>query len=92
MAEDNKANHGTKCESWEDKDRNRKKAEKPNARQTDKDGLWKSKWTVGILGCCSEACWFEAQSGMGPERKVIRKNTLSLERPRKYPKGCPNTT
>src|SRR6266540_7405540 len=22
----------------------------------------------------------------------IRKNTLSLERPRKYPKGCPNTT
>ena len=22
---------------------------------------------------------------------VIRKNTLSLERPRKYPKGCPNT-
>ncbi len=21
----------------------------------------------------------------------IRKNTLSLERPRKYPKGCPNT-
>ena len=23
---------------------------------------------------------------------TIRKNTLSLERPRKYPKGCPNTT
>jgi len=23
---------------------------------------------------------------------IIRKNTLSLERPRKYPKGCPNTT
>src|SRR6266511_5669547 len=25
-------------------------------------------------------------------RFYIRKNTLSLERPRKYPKGCPNTT
>ncbi len=24
--------------------------------------------------------------------RFIRKNTLSLERPRKYPKGCPNTT
>ena len=24
--------------------------------------------------------------------RSIRKNTLSLERPRKYPKGCPNTT
>ncbi len=23
---------------------------------------------------------------------IIRKNTLSLECPRKYPKGCPNTT
>ena len=26
------------------------------------------------------------------KEKDIRKNTLSLERPRKYPKGCPNTT
>ena len=68
--EDKKANHGTKCRSWKDKGRNRKKAGKPNGRQTDKDGLWKSKWTVGISGCCSEACWFEAQSGMGPERKA----------------------
>src|SRR6266540_2005360 len=25
-------------------------------------------------------------------KSYIRKNTLSLERPRKYPKGCPNTT
>jgi len=68
--EDKKANHGTKCRSWKDKGRNRKKAGKPNGRQTDKDGLWKSKWTMGILGCCSEACWFEAQSRMGPERKA----------------------
>ncbi len=44
VAEDKKANCGTKCGSWEDKGRNRKKAEKPNGRQTDKDGLWKSKW------------------------------------------------
>ncbi len=27
-----------------------------------------------------------------PTSLYIRKNTLSLERPRKYPKGCPNTT
>jgi len=26
------------------------------------------------------------------EIELIRKNTLSLERPRKYPKRCPNTT
>ena len=44
VAEDKKANYGTKCGSQEDKGRNRKKAGKPNRRQTDKDGLWKSKW------------------------------------------------
>ena len=29
-----------------------------------------SKWTMGISDCCSKACWFEAQSRMGPERKA----------------------
>ena len=29
-----------------------------------------SKWTMGISDCCSKACWFEAWSRMGPERKT----------------------
>ncbi len=57
-------------------------------------GLAKTSPTAFVLSwpiaTCPRFCQIEhlnAQVG-----KNIRKNTLSLERPRKYPKGCPNTT
>src|SRR6266511_1385705 len=44
-----------------------------------------------------EEVWEEARHWALEENEMnahpdIRKNTLSLECPRKYPKGCPNTT
>ncbi len=37
--------------------------------------------------------WFTRQAPVANKvHGIIRKNTLSLEHPRKYPKGCPNTT
>src|SRR6266540_4179473 len=68
-----KANHRTKCGSWKDKGRNRKRLESLTEHRQTKMGCGSqngSKWTMGISGCCSEACWFEAWSGMGPERKA----------------------
>jgi len=35
---------------------------------------------------------FQVALELYTEKCAIRKNTLSLEHPRKYPKGCPNTT
>ena len=57
----------------EDKGRNRKRLESLVEDRQTKMGCGSqngSKWTVGISDCCSEACWFEAWSRMGPERKA----------------------
>ena len=40
---------------------------------------------------CAKAIVIMAKKGITIDAD-IRKNNLSLERPRKYPKGCPNTT
>src|SRR6266545_4307652 len=59
-AEDKKANRGTKCGSQGDKRRQRI----GHGRQSG------PKQAAGISDRCSKAHWFEAWSGMGPEKKA----------------------
>src|SRR6266545_440145 len=63
----------TKCGSREDKGRNRKRLESLAEDRQTRMGCGSqngSKWTMGILGRCSETCWFEVWSRMGPKRKT----------------------
>ncbi len=47
-------------------------------------------WWSMMVGCRGDETW--ALGREDEAKRCIRKNTLSLEHPRKYPKGCPNTT
>src|SRR6266540_4937478 len=58
--EDKKVNRRTKCGSQGDKRRQRM----GHGRQSG------PKWAMGISGHCSEAHWFKARNGMGPEKKA----------------------